>query len=71
MTGDWKRAAWRRVAWTTGLLVVGLILGGVGGGGWVGTTGWVLVGIALILYVALAFLEVGLSEDRDRERGRH
>jgi hypothetical protein len=68
---DWKRAAWRRVAYTTALLVVGFVLGAAGGSGWVGIAGWTLVGLALILYVALAFYEVGASEDRDRESGRH
>jgi hypothetical protein len=68
---DWKRAAWRRVAYTTIVLVAGFVLAVVGGSAWVGTAGWVLVGLALIVYVALAFLEIGLSEDRDRASGRH
>jgi hypothetical protein len=68
---DWKRAAWRRVGWTTAMLVVGCVLGVAGGSGWISVAGWAIVGFALIVYVALAFLEIGLSEDRDRERGRH
>ena len=67
---SWQRAALRRVGWTTLLLVVGFVLGVIGGGSWVSVTGWTLVGLALIVYVALAFLEVGLSEDRDRSSGR-
>lgn len=63
---DWKRAAWRRVAYTTVVLVVGFALGAIGDRAWWGTAGWVLVGLALIVYVALAFYEVGLSEDRSR-----
>ena len=68
---DWKRAALRRLAYTTALLVVGFAIGAAGGSSWIGTAGWVLVGLALILYVALAFYEVGASEDRDRSSGRH
>jgi hypothetical protein len=68
---NWKRAAWRRVGYTTVLLVVGFVLGAAGGDGWVGIAGWTIVGFALLLYVALAFYEVGLSEDRDRESGRN
>ena len=67
---SWQRAALRRVLWTTALLIVGFVLGVVGGSGWVSIVGWTLVGLALIVYVALAFLEVGLSEDRDRASGR-
>jgi hypothetical protein len=68
---QWKRAAWRRVAYTTVVFVAGVVLAAAGGTDWIGTAGWVLVGLALIIYVALAFYEVGLSEDRDRESGRH
>jgi cell shape-determining protein MreD len=63
---DWKRDALRRVVYVTIVLVVGFVLGAIGDDAWWGTVGWVLVGLALIVYVALAFYEVGLSEDRDR-----
>jgi hypothetical protein len=68
VTPDWRRALVRRLAWIGALLVVGLVLAVIGGEDPLGWAGWVLVGLALILVVALAFYEVGLSEDRDRER---
>lgn len=60
-----------RIAWygLAGLLVV---LGIAAGAEVTGTTGqvlaFVLIALGLVLVTSLAFLEVGLSEDRDRAR---
>jgi hypothetical protein len=60
-----------RIAWygSAGLLVV---LGVVAATVLIGTTGqalaFVLIGLGLVLVTSLIFLEVGLSEDRDRAR---
>jgi hypothetical protein len=65
---DWRGAARRRVVVIAVIAVVGLVLAVIGGQDPLGWAGWVLVGLALILLVALGFYEVGLSEDRDRHR---
>jgi hypothetical protein len=48
-----------------GLLCAALVSGGVGQLLAIG-----LVGVGLVLVVSLVFMEVGLSEDRERERDR-
>ena len=71
-SSDWARAALRRFLATAALALLGLVLMLIGHeADVVFVAGSVLLGIALIVAVALVFLEVGLSEDRDRERGSH
>ena len=51
------------------LLVLAGLAGGIGFGGTFGQVlAIVLIGLGLVLATALVFLEVGLSEDRDRAR---
>jgi hypothetical protein len=49
------------------LLVVGALLALLADGA-VAIVGWGVIGVAFTVAVALVFLEVGLSEDRERER---
>jgi uncharacterized membrane protein YuzA (DUF378 family) len=59
-----KRAVPVLVLFLAGVIVVLLF-----GASTIGTAvGYALTGLAAILLVGLAFYEVGLSEDRDRER---
>jgi hypothetical protein len=53
------------------LFVVGLVVLAAGGGA-VATDAiaMALIGIAAVVAVALAFFEIGASEDRDRRAGR-
>jgi hypothetical protein len=50
------------------LVVVGALLGALVGGGTGQILALVLVGLGFVLATGLVFLEVGLSEDRERER---
>jgi predicted MFS family arabinose efflux permease len=50
------------------LLAAGIVLAAVGSSVLVTAIGWALFGIALVIFVSLAFLLVGESEDRDRVR---
>ncbi len=60
-----------RVAALLALLVAGIVVSILPGDSTALTAvGFVLIGLASILLVALAFYEVGRSEDRDRARGR-
>jgi uncharacterized membrane protein YuzA (DUF378 family) len=60
-----------RVAALLALLVAGIVVSILAGDSTALTAvGFVLIGLASILLVALAFYEVGRSEDRDRARGR-
>jgi hypothetical protein len=60
----------RIVSFGTAILMV--VAGGVGASVFSGTTGQVvalvLIGLGLVLATGLVFLEVGLSEDRERAR---
>jgi hypothetical protein len=66
---DWRRRARRRFLVPLVLLVIGvaivLVTDGVAY-----AVGWGVIGLALVGAVSLLFLEVGLSEDRARERER-
>ena len=57
------------------LIPVGLLLAGIVvvivGSGVADVVGGGLMALALVVAVSLAFLEVGLSEDRARERGEY
>ena len=55
----------RRFAVAGGILVAGCVLVAIGGL-WPTLIGWVVVGIALVVAICLAFLEVGYSEERER-----
>jgi fatty acid desaturase len=59
-----RRAAARRAALPALGLVAGIVLVAVGQG----VVGSLLVGIGLTVLIALVFYEIGLSEDRERER---
>ena len=53
----------------TGLLVIaGVVCVAVFGAGTGQFVGFTLIGVGLVLATGLAFLEVGLSEDRERAR---
>ena len=62
------RASIRRFAAVAVLCVAGLVVVLATRGRTGDLVGWGLVAIGLIGAVSLIFLEVGLSEDRDRER---
>jgi hypothetical protein len=53
------------------LLVVGVVVVLVGSTTTVDIVGGGIVAVAVTVAVSLAFLEVGLSEDRARERGEY
>jgi hypothetical protein len=59
-----------RIAALFALLVAGAVIAGLSDGIVGKAIGFAVGGLAAVLLVALAFYEVGLSEDRDRERGR-
>ena len=64
---DWRRAARLRFALAGVLFVIGALLAAVGDG-WVDIAGVVIGGVGATLAVVFVFLEVGLSEDRERAR---
>ena len=66
---DWRRSARRRFLVPLVLLVVGVVIV-LAFDGVVYAVGWGVIGLALVGAVSLFFLEVGLSEDRERERER-
>ena len=56
---------------STALLVIaGAVCAAAFGGGTVQFVGFLLIGAGLIIAMGLVFLEVGLSEDRERARER-
>jgi hypothetical protein len=52
------------------LIVAGAVCAAAFGGGTVQFVGFLLIGAGLIIAMGLVFLEVGLSEDRERARER-
>ena len=52
------------------LLVIGIVVI-IAGSGTADVVGGGIIAAALVVAVSLAFLEVGLSEDRARERGEY
>ncbi len=64
---DWRRPARLRFALAGALIVLGAVLAAVGDHT-VDIIGVVVGGIGATLAVAFVFLEVGLSEDRERAR---
>jgi uncharacterized membrane protein len=69
MQRSWQREAVRRALWVLALFVVGAIPVVIGGET-LTVVGATIMGLALILATALVFYEIGLSEDRDRDRHR-
>ena len=67
MQRSWQRDAVRRALWVLALFVAGAIPVLIGGET-LTVVGATIMGLALILATALVFYEIGLSEDRDRER---
>ena len=64
---DWKRAAKRRMIAPLVVLVVGIVMLVVGGiDTTLGIVGSGVIAAAFTIAIALVFLEVGLSEDRER-----
>ena len=63
----WKRAALLRGAAVAALAAVGLVLA-FATDGTAPDVGYTLVGIAFVLALSIAFLEIGYSEDRARAR---
>ena len=66
---DWRRAARRRAIVPAVVALVGIVLIAAAGDT-VRIVGWGLVGVAVTVAVSLAFLEIGYSEERARERER-
>lgn len=64
---DWQRAALRRAIAPLVLFVLGVLLVVAFDDALV-YVGWAAIGIAGVVAVSLVFLEVGYSEDRERER---
>jgi uncharacterized cupredoxin-like copper-binding protein len=67
---DWRRAAKRRALIPAAIAVVGVIISVAAGSEVVRIIGAGVLGLAATVAVALAFLEVGYSEDRAREAER-
>lgn len=64
---DWRRRARRRFLVPLALLVVGVAIV-LAFDGVAYAVGWGVIGLALVGAVSLFFLEIGLSEDRERAR---
>ena len=52
------------------LVIAGVVCAAALGGGTAQLVGFSLIGVGLVLATGLVFLEVGLSEDRERARER-
>ncbi len=63
---DWRRRAARRAFWPLLIAVAGFVVVLIGKDGTLGIVGWGIVGAAVCVAIALVFLEVGYSEDRER-----
>ena len=63
--GDWRARALRRFVAPLLIAVAGFVVV-ILGDGTTRAVGWGIVAIAITVAVSLVFLEVGLSEDRDR-----
>jgi hypothetical protein len=50
------------------LILAGIVCAAVVGGGWGEALALALIGLGLVVATSLVFLEVGLSEDRERAR---
>ena len=62
---DWQRRAIRRFAGALVLIIVGSIIAATQDGD-AAAIGWGISGLGMTLATIFLFLEIGLSEDRDR-----
>jgi hypothetical protein len=65
--GDWRVAAARRFVVPLVIAVTGIVVVVVTDGT-ARIVGWGVIAVAVTVAISLVFLEVGLSEDRDRAR---
>lgn len=63
---DWPRRAARRAVLPLVVALAGFVLVLIGKDGTLGIIGWGVVGAGVAIAIALVFLEVGYSEDRER-----
>ena len=63
---DWRRRAARRSVWPLVLAAIGFVIVLIGKDDTLGIVGWGVVGVGITIAIALVFLEVGYSEDRER-----
>ncbi len=63
---DWRRRAARRAMWPLLIALAGFVVVLFGKDGTLGIIGWGIVGAGVTVAIALVFLEVGYSEDRER-----
>jgi hypothetical protein len=63
---DWRKRALHRSKWPVALAVAGFVLVLIGKEDTLGIVGWGVVGAGMTVAIALVFLEVGYSEDRER-----
>ncbi len=63
---DYKRRAVHRAKWPVALAVIGFVIVLIGKDDTLGIIGWGIVGAGVTVAIALVFLEVGYSEDRER-----
>lgn len=66
MRPEWVKAARRRAILPALLVLAGLVIVAAGSS----LVGWTVFSIGLTLAIALAFLEIGYSEDRARDAER-
>jgi hypothetical protein len=66
---DWRRAARRRFGVLLGVIVAGVLLAAIASGA-LQIVGVGLLCVSAVAGVSLVFLEIGYSEDRDRQRDR-
>jgi hypothetical protein len=62
---EWQRRAIRRFAGALALIVIGSVIAALWDGD-VAAVGWGIAGLGMTLATIFLFLEIGLSEDRDR-----
>ena len=67
---DWPRRAARRAVLPLLVAVAGFVLVLIGKDDTLGIIGWGVVGVGVTIAIALVFLEVGYSEDRERAAER-
>lgn len=63
---DWRRRAARRSVVPLLIATAGFVVVLIGRDETLGLIGWGIVGAAVAVAIALVFLEVGYSEDRER-----